>query len=297
LSRDTAQKYIYLADGENDRVQILNRESIEVLTSFGEGGRQSGKSYGVHSIATDSRGNIYTTETWRGQCAQRFLYKGSLRRIKAWSGRNHQRTAPERKNACSRIAQPHGLSHRRSWPGLHFSRRAPGPLATANRPLISTPKSSGIPRPGAGSVASAVSDQQVRAVDIGKSSVDVGVAYRAKLTGQSSVAEHDLVSEVYHIMDSEATLVTGPEIVSMERRPSTNDNVRNLNGPGSNGTSIRAGVAYRLKPGDVIVIPAGVGHCSTRIDDHIRYLMIRIDPDKVTPLKDEAASKADLARQ
>jgi len=146
-------------------------------------------------------------------------------------------------------------------------------------------------------VANGVSDQQVRALDIGKSNVDVGVVYRSKLTGQSAVAEHDLVSEVYHIMDGEATLVTGSDIVGLERRPSANNNVRNLNGPGSNGTSIRAGVTYRLKPGDVIVIPAGVGHWFTRIDDHIRYLMIRIDPDKVTPLKDEAASKADLAGQ
>jgi len=108
------------------------------------------------------------------------------------------------------------------------------------------------------------------------------------------VAEHDLVSEVYHIMDGEATLVTGPDIVGVEQRPSTNNNVRNLNGPGSNGTSIRNGMTYHLKPGDVVVIPAGVGHWFTQIDDHIRYLMIRIDPDKVTPLKDEAASKADL---
>jgi quercetin dioxygenase-like cupin family protein len=70
--------------------------------------------------------------------------------------------------------------------------------------------------------------------------------------------------------------------------------VRLLNGPGGDGTSIRNGVTHQLKPGDVIVIPAGVGHQFTKIDDHIRYLMVRIDPDKVTPLKDEAASRADL---
>lgn len=147
--------------------------------------------------------------------------------------------------------------------------------------------------------ATGVADQQVRAVDIGKSNVDVGVVYRGKLAARDSakspVAEHDLVSEVYHIMDGEATLMTGADIVGLERRPASNNNVRNLNGPGSNGASIRNGVTYRLKAGDVIVIPAGVGHWFTQIDDHIRYLMIRVDPDKVTPLKDEAASKADLA--
>jgi mannose-6-phosphate isomerase-like protein (cupin superfamily) len=150
-------------------------------------------------------------------------------------------------------------------------------------------------RAPAQAVPTGVSDQQVRAVDVGKSNVDIGVVYRGKLTGQSPVAEHDLVSEVYHIMDGEATLVTGPDIEGVERRPSTNNNVRNLNGPGANRTSVRNGVTHTLKPGDVIIIPAGVGHWFTRIDDHIRYLMVRVDPDKVTPLKDEAASKADLA--
>jgi DNA-binding beta-propeller fold protein YncE len=76
FSRDKEQKFIYLADGENDQIHILDRQTLEVLTSFGQGGRQPGEFYGVHSIATDSKGNIYTTETWRGQRVQRFLYKG-----------------------------------------------------------------------------------------------------------------------------------------------------------------------------------------------------------------------------
>src|SRR5437762_1076186 len=76
FSKDAAQKYIYLADGENDRVHILDRQSLEMLTTFGEGGRQPGEFYGVHSIATDSKGNIYTTETYRGQRVQKFTYKG-----------------------------------------------------------------------------------------------------------------------------------------------------------------------------------------------------------------------------
>ena len=144
--------------------------------------------------------------------------------------------------------------------------------------------------------ANAVSDQQVRAVDIGKSNVDIAVVYRGKHSGGQSVAEHDLVSEVYHVLDGSATLVTGSEIVDLKRRPADYEAVRMLNGPGGNGASIRNGATYHLKPGDVIVIPAGVGHWFTNIDDHIRYLVVRIDPDKVTPLKDEAASQADLRK-
>jgi DNA-binding beta-propeller fold protein YncE len=76
FSKDPQQKYIYLTDGENDRVHILVRDTLEVLTTFGEGGRQPGEFYGPHSIATDSKGNIYITETYRGQRVQKFVYKG-----------------------------------------------------------------------------------------------------------------------------------------------------------------------------------------------------------------------------
>jgi len=139
-----------------------------------------------------------------------------------------------------------------------------------------------------------VADQQVRAVDVGRSNVDIGVVFRGKLTTPNPVAEHDLVSEVYHVIDGEATLVTGPDITDLKKRPANDRAVRLLNGPGGNGASIRNGKTYELKPGDVVIIPAGVGHWFTKIDDHIRYLMVRIDPDKVTPPKDEAASQADL---
>ena len=144
-------------------------------------------------------------------------------------------------------------------------------------------------------VATNTIDQQMRAVDIGKSHVAIGLVHRSKISAPAEVAEHDLVSEVYHVINGSATLVTSPELVSAERRPATNTNVRLLNGPGHNAQSVRNGVAHQLKAGDVIVIPAGTGHQFTRIDDHITYLMVRIDPDKVAPLKDEAASKADLA--
>ncbi len=76
FSRDPEQKYMYVADGKNMKVYVLDRLSLEVLTSFGDGGRQPGQFFAVHSIATDSRGNIFTTETYEGKRVQRFVYKG-----------------------------------------------------------------------------------------------------------------------------------------------------------------------------------------------------------------------------
>ena len=148
-------------------------------------------------------------------------------------------------------------------------------------------------------IANRVVDQQVRSVDVGKTNVAVGVVYRGKLAAPApnSVAEHHQVSEVYHIIDGAATLATGPDLVGAQARPPDNEAVRMLNGPGSNAASIRNPVLHELKAGDVIVIPAGTGHWYTKIDDHITYLMIRLDPDKIVPLKDEAASKTDLARK
>jgi DNA-binding beta-propeller fold protein YncE len=76
FSRDPQQTYIYLADGRNMKVHILRRDTLEELTSFGDGGRQPGQFFGVHSIAIDSKGNLYTTETYEGKRVQRFVYKG-----------------------------------------------------------------------------------------------------------------------------------------------------------------------------------------------------------------------------
>ncbi len=143
-----------------------------------------------------------------------------------------------------------------------------------------------------------LTDQQVRAIDLGKAHVGIGIVYRPRLDkpAPDSVAEHDLVSEVYHVISGAATLVLGAEIVNRQRRPATLKTVIEFNGPGHNGSEIRNGVAHQIKAGDVVVIPAGTGHWFTKIDDHINYLMIRIDADKVAPLRSEAQSQQYLAK-
>lgn len=76
FSKDPQQKFIFLADGTNEKVRVVLRETLMEITNFGDGGRQPGQFFGVHSIATDSKGNIYTTETYEGKRLQKFAYKG-----------------------------------------------------------------------------------------------------------------------------------------------------------------------------------------------------------------------------
>lgn len=94
FSRDPEQRFLYMADGVNEHVRIFDRKSMEELTHFGYGGRQPGMFLGVHSIATDSKGNIYTTETYTGKRLQKFVMKGMGPAVKPaavtvpWPGRS-----------------------------------------------------------------------------------------------------------------------------------------------------------------------------------------------------------------
>lgn len=76
FSKDPQQTWLYMADGVNEHVRVFNRATMEEVYNFGYGGRQPGMFLGVHSIAVDSKGNIYTTETYTGKRLQRFINKG-----------------------------------------------------------------------------------------------------------------------------------------------------------------------------------------------------------------------------
>lgn len=76
FSRDPQQRYLYVADGSNMKVHVLERSSLNHLTSFGEGGRYPGQFLAVSGVATDSKGNLYTIEADQGKRLQRFVFKG-----------------------------------------------------------------------------------------------------------------------------------------------------------------------------------------------------------------------------
>jgi hypothetical protein len=91
FSKDPQQQFLYMADGANEHVRIFDRKTMTELYNFGYGGRQPGMFLGVHSIAVDSKGNLYTTETYTGKRLQKFVYKGlgavpKSSKVPAWPG-------------------------------------------------------------------------------------------------------------------------------------------------------------------------------------------------------------------
>ncbi|MBT5484788.1 MAG: hypothetical protein HOH14_09335 [Gammaproteobacteria bacterium] len=146
-------------------------------------------------------------------------------------------------------------------------------------------------------MATGLTDQQIRSLDIGRSNVQLALAHRGPLAEPNprSVAVHNLVTEVYVVLSGSGTNITGPDLINAEPRPDDYRAVVFLNGPGQNAEAVRNGTEVQLEAGDVFVIPPGTGHQFTRIDDHITYLMVRIDPDKVVPLFDATESEDYLA--
>lgn len=107
-------------------------------------------------------------------------------------------------------------------------------------------------------IAEKLLDQQVRDIDIGRSHIGIGMVHRDK-PAENLVAKHDQVSEVYHIIDGTVTLVLGPDITNRQRRLNTLRTVIEFNGPGNNGSDIKNGVAYDLKPAMSSSFPPGRG--------------------------------------
>jgi len=76
FSKDPQQKYLFMSDGRNSKIRVIDRQSLNELYNFGEGGHYPGQFYAIHSIAIDSKGNLYTTETYQGRRVQKFAAKG-----------------------------------------------------------------------------------------------------------------------------------------------------------------------------------------------------------------------------
>jgi DNA-binding beta-propeller fold protein YncE len=76
LSRDADQRWLFVADGTNNVVWILDRGSLTVVDHFGRLGKSAGQFYRLHNLDIDSRGNLYSTEVNAGQRIQKFARVG-----------------------------------------------------------------------------------------------------------------------------------------------------------------------------------------------------------------------------
>src|SRR5215471_12191685 len=120
-----------------------------------------------------------------------------------------------------------------------------------------------------------LSDHIISLTDIGKYAVAVAVVARPAGTFTGALS-HDSITEIYYILKGSGTNVTGKLV---DGKPG----VSTVVGPSLNSNSpLQETVTRKLGPGDIQVIPAGVGHAFTSVDPGgIEYLVFRMDPDKV----------------
>ena len=132
-----------------------------------------------------------------------------------------------------------------------------------------------------------VSDQAIRVVSInGEYNVGIGVVHRAKTSGAQAGGgiEHSQITEIYHVIEGHATLVTGGSMDNTSEFPADHPVVAVLNGPSTRGGPIQNGVSRKIGPGDVVIIPPNTPHWFSEISsDQIVYLVVRVDPHRVLP--------------
>jgi mannose-6-phosphate isomerase-like protein (cupin superfamily) len=162
-------------------------------------------------------------------------------------------------------------------PTLTYSQSGPPPLTTISAAEIQTVVNS-VKTDGAG-------DQQMKVVDMGKYNLGVSVLRRGatKSGAQIGAISHAKITEVFYVVSGTGTLVTGGEVVDIKPMAPDAEVVKTVVGPSSNGTFKRPAATRKLGPGDIAIVPAGVFHGFTDIADHIEYVSIRPDVEKVLP--------------
>jgi len=131
----------------------------------------------------------------------------------------------------------------------------------------------------------------LRIVDTGNNYVGLGVQIRPKAEkGKAgNPLEHTNVTEVYIVTAGSATLATGGMLTDGKTFPAGPDGKYKDNGegigPGLTGTVAQPNQVRQIVPGDVIIIPAGVPHWFTEVQEPLTYMVVRIDPAKIITLK------------
>lgn len=129
-------------------------------------------------------------------------------------------------------------------------------------------------------------DRQIKVVDIGKLNLGVGVLHRNAVKDTGGMVRglsHTQVTEVYYITSGSGTLVTGGTVTDQKPMASDAEVVKVAVGPSVTGAS-QNGATQVVSAGDIVVIPAGTFHGWKEVPDHVTYVSIRPDPDRVLPV-------------
>jgi len=146
-------------------------------------------------------------------------------------------------------------------------------------------------------------DKQIVVVDVGKMNEAIGIVHRGPAAGmlpgtgepcgEASSAPsggkpiagitHDHQTETYIILSGGGTMVTGGKIVNGRKSAPDSEITTLLTGPSCSGALAGDFVRRSVKAGDVVIIPAGTPHGWADIPDHVDYLNVRPDPDRVLP--------------
>jgi mannose-6-phosphate isomerase-like protein (cupin superfamily) len=128
-------------------------------------------------------------------------------------------------------------------------------------------------------------DREVRIVDVGRHNVGVAVLRRNALKpgGVLSGINHTRMTEVYYVVSGEGTMVMGTDVKDVRPVAADNEIVTTAVGPSNNATFVKPAQTRTIKTGDVVIVPLGVYHGFSEIPDHIEYVSVRPDLDKVLP--------------
>ena len=127
-----------------------------------------------------------------------------------------------------------------------------------------------------------VSDQQIKVADMGGYNVAVGILHRSGKAKQTAIAHSD-ITEIYYVVAGAGTFVTGGAMTDVTKVAPDGNVVQVLVGPSTTGGTISGGQSRRIGPGDVIIVPPGVAHWFSAIEQDLDYLVFRVDPKQVLP--------------
>jgi quercetin dioxygenase-like cupin family protein len=128
-------------------------------------------------------------------------------------------------------------------------------------------------------------DREIKIVDMGKYNLGIAVLRRGAIKpgGPLTGINHTKVTEVYYVVSGSGTLITGNDVENIRPLAANNELVTTVVGPGANATFKKPTQSRKVSAGDVVIIPAGLYHGFSEVPDHIEYVSVRPDLEKVLP--------------